>query len=204
MAQPKVQMKISKGQYKALLDRITTRNQATSQSSMETMGMDPNMMGGGGGLGMGMGGAPQPMAPPTGQPPMMGESGIPTPTATPGAPMMPGVPDPSALPMQEATAPVGVGGLPSLQDSMGQVVEIWRQLKGGIGEQLWQRLAEFADPRGAKNPEGFFIQEATKYMTNPASVADERVRKFLASILGESSPAQGGGDAADVIAGLIQ
>jgi len=203
MAKPKVQMKISKGQYKALLERITSRNQATSQSSMDMMGMDPNMMGGGGGLGMGMGGAPQPMAPQAPQP-MMGETGIPMPGPTPGAPMMPGIPDPSALPMQEATAPVGVGGLPSLQDSMQEVVQVYAQLKGGVGEQLWKRLAEFADPQGAKNPEGFFIQEATKFMTNPASVADERVRKFLASILGESSPDQGGGDGAEIVASLIQ
>jgi hypothetical protein len=191
MAKPKIQMKISGNQYKALLERVTSRNQATSQSSMETMGMDPQMMNQGGGV-------PTPS-------PMMQEAGIPTPSPTPGAPGTPQIPEPQALQGQDVmSSSPSVGALASPQEAMQQVSQIWQQLRGGVGEQLWRRLAEFSDPKGAKNPEGYFIQEATKYVTNPASVTDERVRKFLGSILGESSPAQGGGDGAQVLQSLIQ
>lgn len=181
----KINMKLSKGQYQALLARMTEREASpTTQSSMAQNGMDPEMMGGPGGM-------------------------VPSPTPTPGAPQMPQMPQMGALPGQAPPPelpqpdPSGMGALQQPGDLTTQAVQTWQKLKGGIGEQLWSRLAQTAaDAKGARSPEGFFVQEAMKYMTNPASVTDERVRRFLEGVLGAAQPS--GGDTMSTIQSLIQ
>lgn len=178
MAMPKADLKISSMQYKSLLSRIVERQAGDATTGMmQQMGMDP-------------------------QAAQMMQGDIPVPQPNP-MPMI------SPLPDQTQTTPVSptpvsspaTAGSPA--ENMNAALQAWMTIKGGVGEQLWSRLAQFsADAKGAKNPEGFFVQEAMKYLQNPMNVADQRVRKFLEGVLGQqgaSAPST-----ANILAGLVQ
>lgn len=149
----RIETKISKAQYSALLNRAMKQQPVEQQTSVS------NQM-------AGMFSDEGPSL----TPPMM---------PSPAAMSIPGmVPQPSGtqVPIAPVQTPIG--------DRIQQAEQSWMEIKGGLGEQLWNRLyTSTVDPGGAKTAASFFIQEATKYMADPANVKDERVRRFLESVV---------------------
>ena len=169
------QTKLTKSQYQALLDRTVSRKPAVSQAS--ALNEMQGMMGGGEG---------DPNQEPMMQPPM-GPS-----TAGMGMQMaqQAGVPevDPMAMAMQGSPAPTMPGGI---QGAIQQAEQAWMKLKGGIGEQLWNRLSQSAQDTIGLKPDVSFIQTVVKYMKDPNSIKDERLKEFIGSIVGAPSQPQG-------------
>lgn len=167
----KIDLKISKQQYKQLLNRVMNKKAVEEQASIAAdMG---NMMGE-----MSPGSNMQPLANP--QMGMQGEQGV-----------MPPVAPTSAIPPTENLQSPAPMQPMSLNDRIANAEEIWNELKGSIGEQIWNRLfQEIPDKQGVKNPGAYFIASTVKFLQNPNSIQDERIKGFLGGIVGQDEEGQ--------------
>jgi hypothetical protein len=156
------ELKLSKAQYQALLDRNMSRTPVASQQS--ALGQ---MQGAMGGSPMPMPQAPQPQMPMAPQAPSMGPIGA---------------PDPMAQAISGTMQPTRAPAAQDLVGSIQMAEQAWMKLKGSVGEQLWTRLAANSPDTQGLRPDTSFVQTLVKYQRDPNSIIDERVKEFIASM----------------------
>lgn len=158
--------KISKAQYKALLRRSMD---STPVSEQQSQAMQMQQMFG------------QMMQPQMQQP--QGMSGMMPPQEVAPQGMPPQMQMPSSDPAMQVEQPVAPNIPPTMD--MGQLLQsaaqMWQEIQAGLGGQLWTRLAQSAgdtDPDPSKS----FIQAAVAFQQSPESIANDRIKQFMATL----------------------
>lgn len=173
MINQKPQTKISKAQYKALLNRMMMSTPPEQQQSQA--GMMQQMIPGAGPPPVSMGGAEavDPMA-------LQAQMPLQTPGMVEAPPTQQMTPQAPPIAQEQQTPQIPIPG--NEQQIAEKAAMVWQEIADGLGGALWQRLSATAGMQST-NPGESFIQAAIALNQNPAAIPDERVKQFLTSVL---------------------